>query len=272
MTVSLLDTNIILDDYYEKRENHGFIMKFVSRYKYGELGYTSSVLTECVEVVTKAFVQFSTILNNALTNRSKVSKQWNDLGLEKRREFVSDLIQHIKTNPERYDKNAPFLMQLFEVLSINLEFLTEDELRELSTTTVPNIIMSLTSYLRGRFTRTDPYFPATFKELEEKSKKIGTVLSSIFIKPYDSYDMKIAFDILMLILWGNDKGVSTSEVTFYTNDVPFLNKLKNLKEKHMNVSDPDAICKEDQLKYFNPYSEEILKIEGANKVAVQQRG
>ena len=258
MIASLLDTNLILDDYYEKRENHEKFQKFVANYKYGELSYTLTVLTECVERISRVLAEFSSTLNNAITARHKSEKPWDDLKAQNRKELIDQIISSIKTNPQKYEKDAPVLIQLFEVLSKYIETWSELEVRELYTSTIPNLVSAFFNYLRGRFNRVAPYSPSTDLELKEKTKDIQSVLSQVFIKPYDSNDRKITYDILMLILWGTDKGITFSTVTFYTNDHAFLKNLINLQSKYMGDSNPKSICARERIRFSNPYNESYL--------------
>ena len=258
MIASLLDTNLILDDYYEKRENHEKFQKFVANFKYGELSYTLTMLTECIERITKVLAKFSSTLNNAITARHSSQKTWDELKAQNRKELLDKIISSIKSNPQKYENDAPVLIQLFEVLSKYIETWSELEVRELYTSIIPNLISAFVNYLRGRFNRVDPYSPSTDLELKEKTKDIQSTLSQIFIKPYDSNDRKITYDILMLILWGTDSGLTFSAVTFYTNDHAFLKNLINLQSNFMDDSNPKSICARERIRFLDPYDKSNL--------------
>ena len=255
MIASLLDTNLILDDYYEKRENHEKFQKFLSNFKYGELNYTLNILTECIDKISKVLAEFSSILNNAITARHRNEKPWDQLNAQNRKEILERIISSIKTNPQKYENDAPVLVQLFEVLSKYIETWSEPEVRELYTSTIPNLVSAFVNYLHGRFSKVDPYSPSTDSELKEKTENIQSALTQVFVKPYDSNDKKITYDILMLILWGTDNGLTFSGVTFYTNDKDFLKNLKNLQSNYMGNSNPKSICARERIRFFNPYEE-----------------
>lgn len=227
MEVSLLDTNLILDDYFPKRKRHNEMKKFVQTFKYGDLSYMNSVGRECIDVISKALADCSLVLNNLILRKHKGSKSWDETDPNLRRETVKDAIVQLKSKPGDFEKNLDLIITF---LDLNREWITavqEQELRGFMMAIVPNAVADFSGYISGRYSLRTPLYPnGDGKEMEG----IKSFLLKFIPKPYNSYDLTIAVDILVLAVHGESNGEKYSRISFFTADEDFLSNLGKAKE------------------------------------------
>ncbi len=254
MDLGLLDTNVILDDYYEKRDRHQPVLQFVKKFRYGELGHTNSVFKECVNVLTGALTEFSMVINNEIMAKSRGGADWDKLRLEKKEDIVKNARENVEKTPEKYKGSAPFLLSLFDLYSNSIAALSEQEIRELSLNSIDALVGAFANYLKARFAPINNY-SSEEDSSKDTAKKIQSVLDNVFQKPYDTWDMKITFDILIISAFRHERKEKYGHITFYTADARFLGILQELKREINNSGGSNYICCSDELSFENPYIE-----------------
>lgn len=227
MEVSLLDTNLVLDDYFPKRKRNSDMRKFVQSFKYGDLSYTNSVGGECINVISRALADCSLVLNNLILRKHKGSKSWDELDSGMRREAVKSAIFQLKANPGDLEKNLDLIITFLDLYREWIASVQEQELRVFMMAIVPNAVADFASYVLGRYSLITPLYPNSD---DKPVEAIKSFLLKFFPKPYNSYDLTIAVDILLLATYGESKGDKFSIISFFTADEDFLSNLDKAKE------------------------------------------
>ena len=199
MIINSLDTNVVYDIVYTKRNRNSVAMDFYKKFRNLELTVTSTVKEECVKVLIKYSTMFATDLTNFLNGHNALGKHWDDIEVKGKSNLVNDFEKSIQ-NKSDYKVIHPFYQNIIKKIKQSIIFMNTENINGYLLELPATMQEYLLDSIDNMFTTILPNSIAN--GFMDTNKKFETLLKGYF-NSNESSDLKILVTLIMLVIAGN---------------------------------------------------------------------
>lgn len=226
----MIDTNVVFDIIYDSRQRHNNAIDAYKKFKNYELSISGKVKQECYKVVNDYSTTFSAKLINTLKSHNRRGKNWDDMNINQRANFIEDFENEIINGI--IDEYTPFFKTILERIKDTIIYSNMNSIYEY----VFNITGMMDSYLddaiKTRFSTIEPNIDDTLKRYSIKLADIFN--NSNFFSKNQSQDLEILIDLINVVCTYSD---DLTNLHFYTNDKPFRKIIKKIRDTGLDIED-----------------------------------
>lgn len=228
--ISMIDTNVVFDIIYDSRQRHNNAIDMYKKFNNYELSLSGKVEQECYKVVDRYSTSFSTELINALNSQNRRGKNWDDMDITKRDNFINDFKNKIING--QINEYTPFFKTILEIIEDTVIYSNMNSINEY----VFNITGMMDSYLydaiKNRFGVIQPNIDDTHKRYS--NELVNIFKNYNFFSKNQSQDLGILIDLINVV---NTHSDNLTYLHFYTNDGPFRKIIKKIRDTELNIED-----------------------------------
>ncbi len=235
MTLSLLDTNVVLDIIYDKRNGNNDATNFYKGFKNYELSIEDIVNKECYEVVNKKSLDFVHSFKNFIIYRNKIKKNWDYMNISQRRDLLKDFLKN--TEDRKSFENRPFYTNIIGLIGNEIIYMdTQDVLDYLLELPgkiqdfIYNALLDKFSIIHSLIDIIDPRMPKKFLNLK------GIMADRGYFKQAQKNDSEILLNMIYMINNGTSENNKVNFIHFYTMDLTFIKIFDKIKLESSVVS------------------------------------
>ena len=232
MNIHALDTNVVFDIIYNKRDRNSAAIDFYKQFKNLELTIPVKVKEECIKVLIKYSTQFAKDFNNFLGGQNTLRKHWDDADTKGKANLINDFERNIK-NKEDYKVIRPFYENILNKIRRTIIFMTTQNINEFLLELPGTIQEYLSDLMNNMFTIIYPNMIAY--GYFEKCGEFKVLLKEFF-DTKESSDFEILLNLIMLVLVGDGNNKKIDIIYFYTSDKKFMGNYKAM------LKDRNKIC------------------------------
>ncbi len=224
MIFNLIDTNIVFDIIYSKRDRNSLAINFYKEFKNFELKISDVVKKECMKVLIKYTVEFSTDFNNFLGGQNSLGKHWDNMDTNSRSNFINDFVKGIK-NKSNYKEIIPFYENLIKRIKKSVIFIDTENINK--------YLLELSSAMQEYFLDSLNMMFSTVipnknsLDFTKNYKKFHDLLRDYFNEKQSS-DFEILINLILLVIFGNMENNTVDLINFYSCDKKFIKNFNTI--------------------------------------------
>ena len=217
MNINALDTNVVFDIIYKKRDRNSVAIDFYKKFKNLELTIPVTVKQECIKVLIKYSTSFATDFNNFLGSQNTLRKHWDDTDITGKTNLIKDFEKGLQ-NKRDYQVIRPFYENILNKIRKAIVFMTTQNINEflleLPGTMQEYFVDSMNNMFITIYPNNNaPGYFKTYEKFKELLKE--------FFDTKESSDFDILLNLIMLILVGDSNNRKIDFINFYTSDKAF---------------------------------------------------
>lgn len=233
MTLNFIDTNIVLDIIYEKRNYNSKAINFYKQFKNYELSIENVVKKECFKVVNNKSIDFAGDLMDYINTQKIDQTCWNNMKIESRQAFLNDFVNN--KNYRKCDENKPFYSNMINKIHDEIMYLNIDDFSGYLLDLTSKMQEYMNIELNARFIERYPGYDISKNVLPPIILKLKAFLiQNAYFKTNQEKDMGIFINLVHLVNFGEYKDDPVDSIKFYTMDSTFIKNFGKLQKCEIN--------------------------------------